>query len=703
MKTETLVIEGMSCAACASNVERALKNCDGVSEATVNFGTSKASVTYDEGKLGPDKLKTAIERAGYKVASPASDGQTRHWWQSGLTHTFGIGLLLAVGWLVGYAHLVPEFVSTGMVAVATTIASYPIFTRALRSLWNRNLDADVLVMIGIIGAAAAAIVEGMKTGQFGHLVAAGEVAFIMLLGEHLEKYTVDRARRSIGGLLALAPQKARVVRGNAQVEIPIADVKRGDLCLVKPGEKIPVDGVVRTGTSLVNQSAITGESMPAEKKVGDEVFSATINEIGALIVEATAVGEDSALSRITKLVTAAQEKKAPIQRVCDRYAKWVVPLMLTLSALTFLFSQDLHRAITVLIVACPCALVLATPTAVVAGIARAARDGILIKGGQYLEAAAKLNVVVFDKTGTLTTGRHEVTHVHSFDEHNEAEIVGLAAVAEKMSEHPVADAIMRKADALKLDVTSPTEFRSHAGRGVEAHHNGQRILVGHGALMHDQKVTIPEKMQQHVEQHQELGHTTLMVTHDDTTCGTICVTDQLRDKADHAVASLRKLGIEKVVMLSGDNQRVAMNIAGKVGIQDVAAEVLPEQKAARIEGYRANGQKVAMVGDGVNDAPALATADVGVAMGVTGTDVANEAAHIALMADDLSKVAFSVGLARKTIAIIKQGLAFAVVYNVAMITLASHGDLGLIGGAIAHQVSSVVVILNSMRLLRYKG
>jgi Cu+-exporting ATPase len=633
VKTEVFAVEGMSCASCTGNVERALQGCAGVREATVNFGTGKASVTYDPAQVRTHQLKTAVRKAGYRVVEPASDQEPKRWWQGTFFTTIVIGLLLAVGWLLGYLHAVPQWLSTGMVAVATVVASYPIFGRALRALWNRTLDADVLVMIGISGAAAAAILEGLKTGHYGHLVAAGEVAFIMMLGEHLEKYTVERARRSIGGLLALAPQMARVVRGQAETEVPIAEVIRGELCLVKPGEKIPVDGVVRTGGSLVNQSAITGESMPVEKKPGDEVFSGTINELGALLVEATAVGEDSALARITKLVQAAQEKKAPIQRVCDRYAQWVVPLMLLLSALTWIVTHDLIRAITVLIVACPCALVLATPTAVVAGIARAAREGILIKGGQYLEAAARLNVVVFDKTGTLTTGRHEVTHVHPFDEHNETEIVGLAAVAEKMSEHPVADAILRRAGALKLDVAAPSEFRAHAGRGVEARHNGRHILVGHAALLQDKQVAIPAKLRDHLDAHQDQGHTTLTVTHDGRACGTICVTDQLRDKAAQAVESLKRLGIEKVVMLSGDNRRVAMNIAGQVGIEEVAAEVLPEQKAARIETFRANGQRVAMVGDGVNDAPALATADVGVAMGVGGTDVANEAAHIALMAD----------------------------------------------------------------------
>jgi heavy metal translocating P-type ATPase len=338
-----------------------------------------------------------------------------------------------------------------------------------------------------------------------------------------------------------------------------------------------------------------------------------------------------------------------------------------------------------------------------AAIARAARAGVLIKGGQYLEATARLHTIVFDKTGTLTHGEPEVTHVSRFDEHSETELVAIAAVAEKMSAHPVARAIMRKAVSLGVVAEDPSQFQAHHGRGVVAERNGQKLVVGQTGLMNDQSVPMSDALQAHVAEHHDEGHTTVMVAHDGKVCGTICVSDTIRARADEAIRDLRGLGVEKVVMLTGDNHRVAMQIAGKLGLDEVKADVLPEQKAEHIESLKRPGRAgVAMVGDGINDAPALAVADVGIAMGVSGTDVAHEAADIALMADDLSKIAFAVGLSRHTLWIIKQGLIFALVYNVTMVTLASSGHLHMIGGAIAHQFSSVIVILNAMRLLRYK-
>jgi Cd2+/Zn2+-exporting ATPase len=478
----------------------------------------------------------------------------------------------------------------------------------------------------------------------------------------------------------------------------------GDVVVVRAGERIPVDGVVQSGMASVNQAPVTGESMPVDRSEGDEVFVGTLAETGALIIEARRVGEDTTLARIAQLVEAAQQREAPIQRTLDRAAGWLVPVMLTLSALVYLFSHDVARAITVLIVACPCALILATPTAVMAAIARAARAGVLIKGGQCLEATARLHTIVFDKTGTLTHGEPEVTHISRFDQHTEAELVQMAAVAEKMSAHPVARAIMRKASALGLVTEDPATFEAHHGRGVVAERNGQKLVVGQTGLMDDQFVAMSDALHTHMDEHHDEGHTTVVVAHDGEVCGTICVADTVRARADEAIRDLRDLGIEKVVMLTGDNKRVAMQIAGKLGLDEVMADVLPGQKAAHIESLRQKGRLggVAMVGDGINDAPALAVADVGIAMGLSGTDVAHEAADIALMADDLSKIAFAVGLSRHTLQIIKQGLLFALIYNVVMVTTAASGHLHMIGGAIAHQFSSVLVIVNAMRLLRYR-
>jgi heavy metal translocating P-type ATPase len=694
MKTVKLQVDGMSCASCAKAVEKALGAVPGVEKASVNFVSKTAAVDVQGATASEQVLIDAVKRSGYNAHLPVKnrDAEENHAARLQLAKVIGTGALLFLGWLLGAIKIVPSTVSTALVIVALILAAYPIFSRAIKALFTWRLDADVLVAIAVIAASSV-----------GEFVAAGEVAFIMLLGAQLEEYTIRRARRSLGSLLSLVPPTARVRRDGNEAEVAASEVRVGDIVVVRAGERIPVDGVVHSGMASVNQAPVTGESMPVDKSEGDEVFVGTLAETGALIIEAKRVGEDTTLARIAQLVEQAHQREAPIQRTLDRAAAWLVPVMLTLSALVFFFTHDTARAITVLIVACPCALILATPTAIMAAISRAARSGVLIKGGQYLEATARLHTIVFDKTGTLTSGEPEVTHVSRFDDHSEAELVEMAAVAEKMSGHPVARAIMRKATALGVSAEDPATFQAHHGRGVVAERNGQRLVVGQTGLMNDQSVVMSDALHAHMDEHHGEGHTTIVVAHDGKICGTICVSDTVRAKADEAIRDLRDLGVEKVVMLTGDNQRVAMQIAGKLGLDDVKADVLPEQKAQHIESLKRPGRTgVAMVGDGVNDAPALAVADVGIAMGVSGTDVAHEAADIALMADDLSKIAFAVGLSRHTLRIIKQGLLFALVYNVVMVTLASSGHLHMIGGAIAHQFSSVIVIVNAMRLLRYK-
>ena len=695
MKTVKLQVDGMSCASCAKAVEKALSAVTGVDKASVNFVSKTASVDVRDSAINERPLIDAIKRAGYNARLPARNRETEEnrAARRDLIKVIGIGMLLVLGWVLGATKLVPTSVAAGLVIVALVLAAWPIFLRAIKALLGKRLDADVLVAIAVIAASSV-----------GEFVAAAEVAFIMLLGAQLEEYTIRRARRSLGSLLSLVPPTAHVRRDGKEEEVAAIDLQVGDIVVVRAGERIPVDGVVQSGMASVNQAPVTGESMPVDRSEGDEVFVGTLAETGALIIEARRVGEDTTLARIAQLVEAAQQREAPIQRTLDRAAGWIVPVMLTLSALVYLFSHDMARAITVLIVACPCALILATPTAVMAAIARAARAGVLIKGGQYLEATARLHTIVFDKTGTLTNGEPEVTHVSRFDDHSEAELVQMAAVAEKMSAHPVARAIMRKASALGLVTEDPATFEAHHGRGVVAERNGQRLVVGQTGLMDDQSIVMSDALHTHMDEHHDEGHTTVVVAHDGEVCGTICVADTVRARADEAIRDLRGLGIEKVVMLTGDNKRVAMQIAGKLGLDEVKADVLPGQKAAHIESLRQKGRigGVAMVGDGINDAPALAVADVGIAMGLSGTDVAHEAADIALMADDLSKIAFAVGLSRHTLQIIKQGLLFALVYNVVMVTTAATGHLHMIGGAIAHQFSSVLVIVNAMRLLRYK-
>jgi Cd2+/Zn2+-exporting ATPase len=669
----------MTCAGCANAVSKALAAVPGATDVNVNFMTKTATASG----VAPEKLIAAVQAAGYRAKLKTKEAEPDHS-RLDLLKTAGIGLILLAGWL---------FDQPALAIAATILAAYPIVWRAIKALIARRLDADVLVAIAVIAASS-----------IGEFIAAGEVAFIMLLGEQLEGYTTRRARRSLGSLLSLVPPTARVRRDGKEIEIPAEEVRVGDTVIVKPGERIPVDGIIRQGEASVNQAPVTGESIPVEKRAGDDVYVGTLNETGALVIEAARVGEDTTLARIAQLVEAAHQRAAPIQRTLDRVAGWLVPVMLTLAVAVYVFTHDIHRAITVLIVACPCALILATPVAVMAAIARAARAGVLIKGGQFLEATARLHTIVFDKTGTLTHGQPEVTHVHRFDEHTDAELVEMAAVAEKMSGHPLAKAIMRHAGTMGVNASDPTQFQAHHGRGVTAHHAGQKLVVGQRGLMSEHDVEMSDKFHAHVEEHHGEGHTTVVVAHDGKVCGTICIADTVRASAKEAVADLRRLGVEKIVMLTGDHRRVAMTIAGQIGIDEVKAEILPEQKAQHVEALKsgARGPGVAMVGDGVNDAPALAVADVGVAMGVTGTDVAHEAADVALMADDLSKIAFAVGLSREALRIIKQGLWFALLYNVVMVSAASSGHLHMIGGAIAHQFSSIIVILNAMRLLRYR-
>jgi Cd2+/Zn2+-exporting ATPase len=702
MRTVKLTIEGMSCASCAAAVEKALTGLPGVHSAKVDFLSRTATVLLlpteaTVAEFPEQALLRAVKQAGYRARLQRADrAAAGAGWAAGVEwlKLIGIGALLFGGWGLGVAKLVPATVATGLVVAALVLAAWPVCWRALKALRARRLDADVLVAIAVVAAASV-----------GEFVAAAEVAFIMLLGAQLENYTVRRARRSLSGLLSLVPATARVRRGEREQELPAQQLQVGDVVVVRAGERIPADGVVQSGTATVNQAAVTGESMPVEKGPGDEVFVGTLAESGALVLQATRVGEDTTLARIAQIVESAQQRQAPVQRTLDRLAAWLVPVMLALAAGVFVWTRDIERAVTVLIVACPCALVLATPTAVMAAIARAAREGVLIKGGQHLEAAGRLHTIVFDKTGTLTHGRPEVAHVSRFDQHSEAELVEMAAVAEKLSAHPVARAILRKAEALGVRAEDPTRFQALHGRGVVAERNGQKLVVGQKGLMDEHAVRLPEQLDAHVKEHHEEGHTTVVVAHDGTVCGTICVSDTVRARADEAIRQLRRLGIERVVMLTGDNRRVAMKIAGALGIDEVKAEVLPEQKAEQIESLKRTGRAgggVAMVGDGVNDAPALAVADVGIAMGVSGTDVAHEAAAVALMADDLSKIAFAVGLSRAALRVIRQGLWFALLYNVTLVYTAAAAHIGMIGGAIAHQISSVLVILNAMRLLRYR-
>ncbi|MGB9627688.1 MAG: heavy metal translocating P-type ATPase, partial [Thermodesulfobacteriota bacterium] len=472
-----------------------------------------------------------------------------------------------------------------------------------------------------------------------------------------------------------------------------------EVVIVKPGERIPVDGKIISGCASINQSMLTGESMPVEKGVGERVFCGTLNEGGSCEIEATQVAEDTKLAQIKRLILEAQAGKSPIQRVMDRFARYFIPVILLIAMATFLITEDPIRSITILIVACPCALVLGTPTAVVEAIGQAARQGILIKGGAYLEQMGRLRTLFIDKTGTLTYGKPKVVEIIPFNKKDEKEIIYLAAISEKRSEHPIAKAILEKAEEMGLSIPHPDSFMDVRGRGVKAGWNGMRILTGSPSLMREENVEIPESGIQLLKQKESEGKTSLLISLDHHLIGLISIGDTLRRNAKDTIDQIRKEGVSEIWMLTGDSLTVAERIGKELGI-GYEANLLPEEKVMKVKQWKRKGQEVAMVGDGVNDAPALASADVGIAMGAVGTDVAIETSDIALMTDELEKIPTLIRLSRKALGVIRENIAFALLFNTVLILLSAQGWMTMILGAAMHQVSSLLVILNSMRLLK---
>lgn len=689
-----IAVNGMHCANCALLIERSLGHLEGVLEASVNYVSGTATIYFDPSRVDISTIKKAIARPGYVVRETVFE-KTTSWlskygqWMA----TVFLALVLALAWVSKWLGIQPsilkdvfEFADI-LALVVVVLGGYPIFISAVRTLISLNLDRNVLV-----GSAAIAAVA------IGSYREAATVVFIMVLGEFLEEFTVSKTRKAISELIKITPQQATVRRNGAEQQIPVDQVQLGETVIVKAGERIPIDGDITSGEASVNQAVITGESMPIDKGVGDAVYSGTVNEVGYLEVEAAKVGADTTLARIKRLVQEAQAEKAPIQRVTDKYAGYFVPLIFLIAIGVYFVTRDISRAITILVVACPCALVLGAPIAVVAGLGSAARRGVLIKGGAYLEAAGRLTTVLLDKTGTLTLSKPQVTGIDAYLNHSEDEILRLAAIAEKRSEHPLAKAVLRKAEEWKLIVDEPDEFQVIRGKGVLALYEGNSIVLGKRELLTEHSISIPEAVEKQIKAKEEDGKTVLIVAHDGKVCGSISVSDQLREDAFEAVNELQRTGIKQVIMLTGDNQLTGEAIARAAGIKESYAEMLPSDKLEKVKELQAQGKRVAMVGDGINDAPAIAQADIGIAMG-RGTDVAIETADIALMHDELKKVSFAVRLSRRTLSVIRQNLIFAVGFNFAMVALSAGGIITMIVGAIMHQVSSLAVILNSMRLL----
>ena len=682
-------IDNIHCGDCALNIERSVEHVPGVLSAEVSYVLSSATIYYDPHRVEEDRIKKAITKPGYAVRETLAE-RTRNFWKerSGFIFLGLSGVTLACSWIVGWLGLGPTSLPTALVIASLLFGGYPIVKSAIQTLLIPDLNVDSLVSIAAISATAV-----------GAYHEAAAVLFIMLLGESLEGVTVRKARKAITSLIQLSPKTAWVRRGDEEMQIPIEDVKPKEVVIVKPGERIPVDGKIISGCASINQSTLTGESLPVEKEAGEKVYCGTFNESGSCEIEATQVAEDTKLAQIKRLILEAQAEKSPTQRVMDRFSRYFIPGILLVALLTYFITGEIVRAITILIVACPCALVLGTPTAVVAAIGNAARQGILIKGGAYLEQMGRLKTLLIDKTGTLTEGKPKVVGIRSFDGLEESEVLYWAAIAEKRSEHPLAAAVIRKAEELGLHIPHPESFESFRGRGVKTRWNGRTIVVGSSEMLKEEGVEISESTKGLLGSKEFEGMTFLLVGLDHRLQGLILIADTLRKGAKAAIEKIREEGVSEIWMLTGDSPQVADRIGRELKVR-YEAKLLPEEKVVSVKEWKRKGRVVAMVGDGVNDAPALAAADIGIAMGAVGTDVAIETADIALMTDELEKISTVIRLSRKALRIIKQNLVFAIFFNTVLVFLSTLGWMTMILGAVLHQASSLLVILNSMRLLR---
>lgn len=582
------------------------------------------------------------------------------------------------------------YTSPALAAIA--VGGLPIVIGAARGLIRRQVNVDELVAIAII---ASVVYQEYLSAAF--------VAFMMLFGKLLEDFTAERARTALQDLGKLTPATACVRCNGLETIIPVSQIVPGDLVIAKSGERIAVDGVVVSGQAAVNQAPITGESMTVAKARGSEVYAGTLNELGALEIKTTKVGDSTTLGQVMRLVEEAEENRAPIVRTADKYAKYFTPFILVVAGLVYLFTGRLLSALAVLIVVCPCALVLATPTAIIAGVANGARRGILIKGGARLEAAGKVTAVAIDKTGTITLGEPQVMRIAPFDGLKGQDILALAATAEKLSEHPLAKAIMAKANEWRLDIPDAEEFWVIPGQGVAAILAGKTIVVGTEGLLREYGTSFPPTMGATVSGLEQEGLTPLLVAASGKTLGVIGVADSVREEMGQALRNLKATGVQKTVMLTGDSPEVARRVALAIGVDEWQARLLPQQKVESVKKMQQAGYRVAMLGDGINDAPALAQSDVGIAMGITGTDVAMDTADIVLMTDNALRAAEAICLSRNTLRVIKQNLAFALFFNLIGIGAAASGVLSPIGAALFHNFGSVAVVVNSARLVTAKN
>ena len=733
----TLAVSGMTCATCALRIEKGLKNVAGVNLASVNLATEKATVEYDPKLVEEGQFEKLIRDLGYDaIQEPSQDLDTQAAVDSTdrekelrqrearkLRVSFIVSASLSVPLLVAMfaglfniealMFLHNPIVQLALATPVQFVIGYRFYKHAYKSLRSGSPSMDVLVALGTSAAYLYSIYNGflrsLPVGQSPALYfeASAIIITLVLLGKLLEAVAKGRTSEAIKRLIGLQPKTARVLRSGEEVDIPIAEVQVGEVVLVRPGEKIPVDGEIINGSSAVDESMITGESIPAEKAAGDPVIGATINTFGAFSFKASKVGKDTVLAQIIRVVEEAQGSKPPIQRLADRVAGIFVPVVLGVAVITFLIwllaagnlTMGLISAVAVLVIACPCAMGLATPTAIMVGTGKGAENGILIRSGESLELAYKLNAVVLDKTGTITRGKPSVTDVVSLNGWSRADLLRVAGAAEKNSEHPLGIAVFEAARSELKGIEESTEFQTTPGKGVQAVVEGRAVLIGTRSYLREHNVSI-EAVEDQVNELEAAGKTVMLLSVDGTAQGLLAVADRVKDSSRRAIQVLKEMGLQ-VYMITGDNRRTAEAIGREVGVADIMADVLPERKAQAVEEIRKQGKIVAMVGDGINDAPALVTADIGMAMG-TGTDIAMESADITLMNGDLMSVPIAIQLSQRTMRKIKQNLFWAFFYNIVGIPIAALGMLNPIIAGAAMAFSSVSVVSNSLSLKRFK-
>ncbi|HET6527272.1 MAG TPA: cation-translocating P-type ATPase [Balneolaceae bacterium] len=684
-------VKGMDCAGCAKNVQSALEKVEGVQSVEVLLSAEKARLVTDSKSPDHQAIKKAVESIGYHIPDldqgqaeeqDIEDMARKSFRLFGLVFG-GILFIVVAGEWLGLFQTVTGLIPFWVGAILVLIAGYPVFKQVIVAASKKLVTPHALMALGAVAALVA-----------GSWVTAAIVVFFMRTGDYIESYTTDKARDSVRSLTEFAPQKATVIQNGMEKEISINEVRTGDLILVRPGGKIPVDGRVMEGAATVDQSPITGESMPVEMTVGSKVFASTIARGGRLLIQAEAVGQDSTFGKIIRMVEEAEAQKGEVQRFADRFSGYYLPVVAGIAALTYIISGDVMSTVAVMVVACACAFALATPVALLASIGSKAKQGLLIKGGKYIEALARADVLLIDKTGTLTFGRPEITDVISLNGCPEGDLLLLAASAEQYSEHPLGKAVVKAANDRFLALKKTEDFKELTANGVSASVNGQLVTVGNERLAESSNI-----ITQQIADLKKAGKTVITVQRDGTLIGLLAARDAERKEVGAAIENIRKFGFRHIELLTGDNKETAQALAGRLGIE-YRAELLPEEKIAIVKKYQSEGRTVVMVGDGINDAPALAQADVGIAMGTTGTDVAIETADVTLMRDDWSLIPELFKTARKTMRVIKWNFGFTTVYNVVGLSLAAFGILPPILAAAAQSIPDVGILLNSARLLK---